>query len=178
MAGRIEKMKGWIVVLSLAGLVVFNLVATEYRKFQKSFIETKAKVDGLADETRKTAESIRGTIDDLRSKFRMLQMQSEMQAIEPVQDEKQIVVPKVVDKYQARWTYPDTIEKHMSEFHKVDISGKSKAELLREHDSIHDIIGPVVHTQKVSNSSCPGGVCPVPQTRYTTPILRTRIWKR
>jgi len=178
MAGRIANMKGWIVVLSIAGLVVFNLVATEYRKFQKSFIETKAKVDGLADETRKTAESIRGTIDDLRSKFRMLQMQSEMQAIEPIQDEKQIVVPKVVDKYQARWTYPDTIEKHMSEVHNVDISGKSKTELLREHDAIHDSAKTVFYSQQTFSSSCPGGACPVPSTRYTTPILRTRIWKR
>ena len=89
----------------------------------------------------------------------------------------------VPSNYRARWTYPSTIEDHMAADHGVSTSGKTKAQLLAEHDAIHDKIGPVhsarsatVSRSRATYSSCPGGVCPTPQSSY--PTSRFRVFRR
>jgi hypothetical protein len=106
--------------------------------------------------------------------------------VAPVQP---VELKKTQANYPPRWTHPDTIEQHMAGYHKVDITGKSKADLVREHDAIHDVIGPVTHSKSMAtlsvksySSNCPGGVCPVPNrsvsTRSVAPVSRPRIFWR
>lgn len=84
-----------------------------------------------------------------------------------------------VANYRARWTYPGTIEHHMATSHGVSVSGMSEAELLSQHDLMHDMMGPVYQSQNVSysSSSCPGGVCPTSGTT-SRPRLLGRIFRR
>jgi hypothetical protein len=70
-------------------------------------------------------------------------------------------------QYRARWTHPKTIESHMLD-HGVAISGKSKSQLLAEHDVIHDVTGPVAAGEPTPQvnvayqlQECPDGKCPV-----------------
>jgi hypothetical protein len=118
-------------------------------------------------------------LDELDS--RLLAVESNLRLQTQKASEKQ---KKMLENYQARWTHPSTIEDHMATDHKVSIAGKSTAQLLVEHDAIHDKIGPVCSTRtesvvqsKAIYSNCPGGVCPSPQTRiYSFP--RLRIFRR
>lgn len=88
--------------------------------------------------------------------------------------------PVVSSSYKARWTYPSTIENHMATDHGVSVAGKSKAQLLAEHDAIHDASGPSYSTKtnavtrtRSTVSSCPGGVCPTgPSQSYSRPMFR------
>ena len=85
--------------------------------------------------------------------------------------------------YTPRWTHPSTIEDHMASDHGISTAGKSKAQLYAEHDAIHDQIGTVVRTSSSmrastsTRSSCPGGVCPVPQRSYQT-VRPFRLFRR
>lgn len=71
-------------------------------------------------------------------------------------------------KYRARWTFPGSIEGHM-QAHGVDTSGKTRDQLLAEHDAIHDVVGPVRAGEPIPQVSqisyrlqdCPNGQCPV-----------------
>lgn len=87
--------------------------------------------------------------------------------------------------YQARWTHPSTIQDHMASDHGIITAGKSTAQLLAEHDAIHDQIGPVYTTAAprpkptlappdpfyapISRpafptvNNCPNGKCPLPR---------------
>jgi hypothetical protein len=53
---------------------------------------------------------------------------------------------RVASNYRARWTHPSTIQDHMAHDHGISTAGKTQAQLLAEHDAIHDQIGPVYHT--------------------------------
>lgn len=58
-----------------------------------------------------------------------------------------IVRPAVTrTAYRARWTHPGTIESHMANDHGISVAGKTREQLLAEHDAIHDVIGPVSRT--------------------------------
>ncbi len=84
--------------------------------------------------------------------------------------------------YTPRWTHPSTIEDHMVSTHGVSTTGKTRAQLYAEHDAIHDsersqsrqTLG---YSSVVRSSSCPGGVCPVPQRSYQT-VRPFRLFRR
>lgn len=70
----------------------------------------------------------------------------------------------------SQWTYPGTIDGHLAATHGLsrgELSGKSKQELERIHDSLHNSTryAQPVNRQPVVRSNCPGGVCPQPQKR-------------
>lgn len=97
-----------------------------------------------------------------------------------VVESKPSAIPAVSSSYKARWTYPSTIEDHMATDHGVSVSGKTKPQLLAEHDAIHDAIGPGYSTKttavsrtRSTASSCPGGVCPTGSSQsYSRPMFR------
>jgi len=74
-------------------------------------------------------------------------------------------------KYRARWTFPGSIEGHM-QAHGVETAGKTKEQLLSEHDAIHDVVGPVRAGEPIPQvtqvayqfQDCPDGFCPVRKT--------------
>lgn len=73
----------------------------------------------------------------------------------------------------VRWTYPGTINNHLSSTHGLSQSqlfNKSQAEMESIHNSLHNSTRyapaqPVYRRPAVSQSNCPGGVCPQPQRR-------------
>jgi hypothetical protein len=72
----------------------------------------------------------------------------------------------------SQWTYPGTIDGHLTSTHglsRSQLAGKSKQELERLHDSLHNATryapAQSVYRQPVMQSNCPGGVCPQPQRR-------------
>lgn len=73
----------------------------------------------------------------------------------------------------VRWTYPGTINNHLSSAHGLSQSqlfGKSQAEMESIHNSLHNATRyapaqPVYRRPAVSQSNCPGGICPQPQRR-------------
>jgi hypothetical protein len=71
-------MKNWTPYLIAALVVVYlggSFISQEYANIRNAIGETKQKADSVADETKQTIESIRQTIDDLRSKFKLLETQ-------------------------------------------------------------------------------------------------------
>ena len=64
---------------------------------------------------------------------------------------------------RSHWTYPGTIDNHLTQDHGVSVNGMSREEMLSLHDSLHESGRPVLRSQPVT-SNCPGGVCP-PQSR-------------
>jgi hypothetical protein len=83
------------------------------------------------------------------------------------------------DGYKSQWTYPGDIVTHVSTVHGISVAGKSKEQLEREHDAVHNAVvarSVVVQRPQVVRSNCPGGVCPTQptKTRGWQPLLRRR----
>jgi hypothetical protein len=105
-------MKNWTPYV-IAGLVALYLgasfVSQEYANIRNAIGETKQKADSVADETKQTIESIRQTIDDLRSKFNVLETQlSAKQETEqkPIDDVGEVDNQSRVVMHSASWCGP------------------------------------------------------------------------
>lgn len=106
----------WIIALAVAGYLVFSVVSNEYANIRSAIGETKQKADSVADETKATMESIKQTIEDLRSKFRLLETQMEAKQADapnfarseektPEQPKTEPIKPTIV-MYSASWCGP------------------------------------------------------------------------
>lgn len=157
-------------------LVASNLERKQSTKFEEAAVE--AAVDDVAEVVQKAFDeyATKQELADLRAE---LMAEIESRIPKPIVEAvKSATVESVPSTYKARWTYPSTIEDHMASDHGVSTAGKTKAQLLAEHDAIHDVIGPVHSTRsatvtrsRATYSSCPGGVCPTPQSvRYSGPF--------
>jgi len=92
-------MKNWtpyLIALFVALYLVTEFVSREYANIRNAIGETKQKADSVADETKQTIESIRQTIDDLRSKFNVLETQ--LSAKQPVEQKPIDDVAEVEEK--------------------------------------------------------------------------------
>lgn len=95
----------------MGGYLLFGMVSQEYAAIRSAIGETKQKTDAVADETRKTMEAIKQTIEDLRGKFRLLESQMAAQTEEkPVDDVGETDKPKPVKPtivmHSASWCGP------------------------------------------------------------------------
>lgn len=183
-------------------LLAANLEKQQSTKFEQAAVDDVAevfksavddyatKVDSYAAKVNEYAtkfDDYADRLDDYATKRELSELRAELMAeIEsripkPVVEAVKSAPAKsesVRSAYRARWTFPTaTIEEHMATDHGVSTAGKTKAQLLAEHDAIHDSIGPVHSTRsatvsrsRATYSSCPGGVCPTPQSvRYSSP---------
>lgn len=159
-------------------LLASNLEKQQSTKFEQTAVDDVAEVVKEAFEEYATKRELA----DLRAEL-MAEIESRIPVpiVEAVKSAT--VVESVPSTYKARWTHPSTIEDHMATDHGVSVAGKTKSQLLAEHDAIHDVIGPVNTTRtssvtrsRATYSNCPGGVCPVPQSRY--PVSRFRVFRR
>lgn len=97
--------------------------------------------------------------------------------------------------YRVPWTYPGTIESHLTEHGVTGFESLSKADKEKLHAAIHEqekaaapkapvrvVAAPapkVVYRATVYSSGCPGGVCPAPQWNgYSSGQYRSRGWFR
>jgi hypothetical protein len=105
-------MKNWtpyLIALFVAMYLVTEFVSREYANIRNAIGETKQKADSVADETKQTIESIRQTIDDLRSKFNVLETQlSAKQPVEqkPIDDVGEVDNQSRVVMHSASWCGP------------------------------------------------------------------------
>ena len=105
-------MKSWTPYLIAVAVVIYlggSFVSQEYANIRNSIGETKQKADSVADETKQTIESIRQTIDDLRSKFNVLETQlSSKQPDEekPIDDVGEVDNQSRVVMHSASWCGP------------------------------------------------------------------------
>jgi hypothetical protein len=165
-----------------------TLLAANLEKQQSTKFE-QAAVNDVAEVVKADLEeyATKAELSDLRTDL-MAEIESRIPkpVVEAVKSSPSVGRSESVPStYQARWTHPSTIENHMAVDHGVSTAGKTKAQLLAEHDAIHDGIGPV-HTTKTTTvnrsratySSCPGGVCPTPQSAYSTSVNRFRVFRR
>lgn len=154
-------------------LLASNLERKQSTKFEEAAVEDVAEVVQKAFDEYATKQEL----SDLRAE---LMAEIESRIPKPIVEAvKSATVEAVPSTYKARWTHPSTIEDHMAFDHGVSVAGKTKEQLLAEHDAIHDGIGPVHSTRaatvtrsRSTYSSCPDGVCPTPQSRYSAPRLR------
>lgn len=156
-------------------LLASNLERKQSTKFEEAAVEDVAEVVQKAFDEYATKQEL----SDLRAE---LMAEIESRIPKPIVEAVRSAPAKsetVRSVYRARWTYPSTIEDHMASDHGVSVAGKTKEQLLAEHDAIHDGIGPVHSTRSATvtrsrstYSSCPEGVCPTPQSRYSAPRLR------
>ena len=89
--------------------VTVSAVSQEYASIRNAIGETKQKADSVADETKQTIESIRQTIDDLRSKFNVLetQLSGKQQAEQkPIDDVGEVDNQSRVVMHSASWCGP------------------------------------------------------------------------
>jgi hypothetical protein len=105
-------MKNWTPYLIAIAVVLYlggSFVSQEYANIRNAIGETKQKADSVADETKQTIESIRQTIDDLRSKFNVLETQlSGKQEAEqkPIDDVGEVDNQSRVVMHSASWCGP------------------------------------------------------------------------
>jgi thiol-disulfide isomerase/thioredoxin len=95
----------WIIALAAAGYLAISIVSNEYASIRSAIGETKQKADSVADETKATMESIKQTIEDLRSKFVLLETQMTAKQVKTVEQPKQATKPTIV-MYSASWCGP------------------------------------------------------------------------
>jgi hypothetical protein len=95
----------WIIALAVAGYLAISIVSNEYASIRSAIGETKQKADSVADETKATMEAIKQTIEDLRSKFMLLETQMAAKQVKTVEQPKQSTKPTIV-MYSASWCGP------------------------------------------------------------------------
>lgn len=112
-----SKFTPYVIAAIVAGYLAVSFVSQEYAKIRSAIGETKQKTDAVADETKATMEAIKQTIEDLRSKFTLLetQMASKQTEQKPVddvaetetvkEDHKPAIKPTIV-MHSASWCGP------------------------------------------------------------------------
>lgn len=177
-------------------LLASNLEKQQSTKFEKAAAEDVAEVVSTPSSCGSCGDYVI-SCGDYATKSDLSQLRAELMAeienripkpvVQAVQSAPTVARgSSVKSSYSARWTYPTaTIEEHMAGDHGVSTAGKTTEQLLAEHDAIHDSIGPVHSTRsssvtrsRATYSSCPGGVCPTPQSRSAAPVNRIRIFRR
>ena len=91
----------WIIAVLVAGYIAITLVSQEYSRVMSALGETRSKANAVADETRETIATLRQTIEDLRSKLRM--METQLQATMQKAEVKPAIKQATVVMHSASW---------------------------------------------------------------------------
>jgi len=87
------------VIAGIAGLMIW-IGVNEYKEVKDSLSETQTKVNDFADESSLMVQAIRKTINDLREKIGLLEVQYQTLETQMTQQSREAQKPKSVPKVQ------------------------------------------------------------------------------